>query len=181
MKTYLKTQIFGPIALLIALGTTSFSALSAETYCNLPEHRQMDFWAGNWEARDASGKLLGLQRVERIERECVLQEWWRGEGEDNGAGTSLSMYDKKRKLWNHTWMSVRGNLLSIDGNWNGKAMVMTGYYTNAQGQRELHRTVWKPLVDGRVHHLWDSSIDGGVTWSVIHEAWLSPTKQAISK
>lgn len=149
--------------------------------CTSAEHRQMDFWLGSWVARDKAGQLLGHQLIELNEQGCVLQEWWRGNGQANGAGTSLSMYDQKRKLWNHSWFSARGNLLSIEGNWNGKAMVMTGYYQNAEGIRELHRTQWQPLADGRVYQFWQSSLDGGLTWSSIHEAWMSRTTDPIAK
>lgn len=181
---------FNPLwaaALLLATGT-GFAApastpapISPPQYCQSAEHRQMDFWVGNWEARDKTGQLVGYQRIEKIERDCVLQEWWRGNGEDNGAGTSFSMYDQKRRLWNHSWFSARGNLLSLDGGWNGEAMIMTGYYINTEGQREFHRTIWKPLSDGRVYQFWESSLDGGLTWSTIHEAWMSPTDHAIVK
>ena len=166
--------------LLLAL-CLSISARAAESpYCTDPAYRQFDFWIGRWAAHDKDGRLLGHARIDRIEQGCVLQEWWRGNGEENGGGTSLSMYDRKRRLWNHTWMSVRGNYLSIDGGWQGDHMLMTGYYTNAAGVRELHRTEWRPVPDG-VYHRWDFTVDGGRTWPVIHEAWLRRSDQAMEK
>lgn len=174
--------IWATLAMFTAsMGPSTAYASDGNQYCETADHKAMDFWLGHWEARDKSGRKLGLQLVEKIERSCVLQEWWRGETEEDGGGTSLSIYDAKRKLWNHTWMSVRGNLLSLDGGWDGEAMVMTGYYINREGRREFHRTKWKPLADQRVYQLWDVSTDGGATWQVIHEAWLTRTNQEILK
>lgn len=163
---------------LLASVTTAHGAANAA--CSTPEYKQFDFWVGNWEAFDRHGKLLGHTLIEKIEQGCVLQEWWRGNGAENGAGTSLSMYDRKHTLWRHVWTSARGNFAPIDGGWQGDAMLMTGYFVNDKGEREFHRTVWKP-VPGGVHHVWDSSVDGGATWTVIHEAWLRRTDKVLAK
>lgn len=168
---------------LIAAGLLLAAGIAHSTessHCSAPEYRQFDFWVGNWEAFDRDGKLLGHTLIEKIEQGCVLQEWWRGNGAENGAGTSLSMYDRKHKLWRHTWASVRGNFAPIDGGWQGNRMLMTGYFVNDRGEREFHRTVWEPAPGG-VHHRWDSTTDGGVTWNVIHEAWLRPTSKVLQK
>lgn len=178
MKT---THLIALLGLVGALYSSDNQASAPTAACSSAEHRQMDFWLGRWAARDKAGQLLGHQLIELNEQGCVLQEWWRGNGYENGAGTSLSMYDQKRKLWNHSWFSARGNLLSIEGGWNGSAMVMTGYYQNADGIRELHRTQWQPLPDGRVYQFWQSSVDGGLNWTTIHEAWMSRTQDAIEK
>lgn len=180
MKSFNLHKIIGALIVMLSLCFTSISQANTN-HCSAPEYRQFDFWVGAWEARDRDNRLLGYQLIEKIERDCVLQEWWRGATEENGQGTSLSIYDSKKRMWNHTWMSVRGNLQSIDGIWTGQQMLMTGYYLNAQGYREFHRTQWKPLEGGRVYHLWDSSIDGGATWNVVHEAWLTKTTNPIQK
>lgn len=158
--------------IVFALGLFAGGAgASPSAPCSSAEYRQFDFWIGNWEAYDRDGKLLGRTLIEKIEQGCVLQEWWRGNGPDNGAGTSLSMYDRKHGLWRHVWTSARGNFAPIDGGWQQGRMLMTGYFVNDKGEREFHRTVWEP-VPGGVHHRWDSTADGGATWQVIHEAWL---------
>ncbi len=166
---------------LVHAQTPASVATAESTFCSAPEYHQFDFFVGNWAAYDGAKKLLGHARVEKVEQGCVLQEWWRGEGEENGAGTSLSLYDRKRKLWHHTWASARGNLAPIDGGMVGNSMVMTGYYVNEKGERELHRTTWTPTPDGGVHQLWVSSLDGGTTWSTIHDAWLRKTDAVIKK
>jgi hypothetical protein len=168
------------LLLIIALLTGGAAHGAQTAACNAPEFQQFDFWVGNWEAVDRDGKLLGHTLIEKIEQGCVLQEWWRGNGAENGAGTSLSMYDRKHKLWRHVWTSARGNFAPIDGGWQGDRMLMTGYFVNDKGEREFHRTVWKP-VPGGVHHVWDSTVDGGVTWNVLHEAWLRRTGKVLVK
>lgn len=166
--------------LLITITLLAASVAQAAEPCGAPEYKQFDFWVGNWEAVDRNGKVLGHTLIEKIEQGCVLQEWWRGNGAENGAGTSLSMYDRRHKLWRHVWTSARGNFAPIDGGWQGDRMLMTGYWTNDKGERELHRTVWKSIPGG-VHHIWDSSLDGGATWTVIHEAWLRRTDKPLVK
>ncbi len=179
-------MLFKPSTLICAALLTASLATGAQTnsnskFCAAPEYHQFDFFVGNWAAYDSAKNLIGHALVEKIEQGCVLQEWWRGEGEDNGAGTSLSLYDRKRKLWHHTWGSARGNLAPIDGGMVGDSMVMTGYYVNEKGERELHRTTWTPTPEGGVHQLWVSSVDGGTTWSVLHDAWLRKTDAVIKK
>jgi len=164
------------LALLVGNNVTA----SESAACSAAEYKQFDFWIGNWEALDRDGKLLGHTLIEKIEQGCVLQEWWRGNGAENGAGTSLSMYDRKHKLWRHVWNSAMGTFAPIDGGMQGGRMLMTGYLVNSKGERELHRTVWEP-VPGGVHHRWDSTTDGGVTWNVIHEAWLRRTDKVLRK
>ena len=166
------------IAVAMLVATSAQGAENAS--CSAPEYKQFDFWVGNWEAFDRNGKLLGHTLIEKIEQGCVLQEWWRGHGAENGAGTSLSMYDRKHKLWRHVWASARGNFAPIDGGWQGDRMLMTGYFINDKGEREYHRTVWKPIPGG-VHHVWDTTTDGGVTWTVLHEAWLRRTDKILAK
>ena len=65
------------LTLLIGLGALAPSTYARSNYCSAPEYRQFDFWVGPWEARDRDNKLLGYQLIQKIERDCILQEWWR--------------------------------------------------------------------------------------------------------
>lgn len=127
----------------------------------------------NWDAYDSAGKLLGHNRVEKAHGGCVLIEHWSGvEGE---SGTSLNIYDANRKVWNETWASSHGTLLSIEGGMRGKQMVMIGTHVQDDGRVALHRNIWTPLPDG-VHQVWDYSLDGGQTWIVNYDGYLRPAK-----
>jgi hypothetical protein len=45
--------------------------------CAAAEHRQFDFWLGDWEVRDATGKLVGHNGIEAAHNGCALIEhWW---------------------------------------------------------------------------------------------------------
>jgi hypothetical protein len=164
----------------VAVANTAAQPAEAH-YCEAPEYHEFDFWVGSWASYDNKGKFQGYNLVEKVEDGCAIQEWWRGDGAENGSGTSFSIYDKTRKVWNQTWVSIRGNLLPIEGNIIGKSMVLTGYHVNVQGGRELHRTVWTPNADGTVHQLWDFSVDGGKTWEVNYEGTLRRTHKVNAK
>jgi hypothetical protein len=172
--------MYRTLLLVIAIFVSGATHAADTVACSAPEYQHFDFWVGNWEAVDRDGKLLGHTLIEKIEQGCVLQEWWRGNGAEDGAGTSLSMYDRKHRLWRHVWTSARGNFAPIDGGWQGDRMLMTGYFVNDKGEREFHRTVWQPIAGG-VHHLWDKSTDGGVSWTVLHEAWQRRTDMVLVK
>ena len=152
---------------------------SGSAPCHGDEFHQFDFWVGNWDSFDREGQLQGRLLVERILGECALQEWWRGS--DGAMGTSLTVWDGSRKVWNQTWVSSRGTLLPLEGYKVGSSMVLIGMHMGPAGQAQLHRTIWTPGTGGSVHQLWDYSTDGGKTWLVNYDGYLRPSKLTFQK
>jgi len=134
--------------------------------CAGPEHRQFDFWVGDWRVESPDGRFLGTNRIVRRFGGCVLQEHW--EGAAGGLGESYNLYDRNTGLWHQRWVSSTGNLLELDGGLRDGAMVMEGETLGRDGSRSLNRITWTPLggAPGRVRQLWEASTDGGATWSV---------------
>lgn len=134
--------------------------------CATPEHRQFDFWIGRFEVRDPSGKIVGHNRIERAHGGCALIENWTGVG--GVTGSSVNIYDRDHRRWHQTWVDSSGGLLQLDGSRSESAMALSGsaFDADAVNQVALQRITWTPLEGGRVRQLWESSTDGGKTWSV---------------
>ena len=132
--------------------------------CSAPEHRQFDFWLGDWQVSDPSGKPVGENRIVALHGGCVLSENWSGAG--GYTGSSLNAYDNDRKLWHQTWMDSGGGVLQIDGKFADGRMTLAGDAPGEKpGEIVRNRITWTPLPDGRVRQLWESSTDGGKTWT----------------
>lgn len=139
------------------------SASSKVAACSAPEYHQFDFWIGDWDGFDMDKPAVVVARnhVDRILDGCVLREDYRG---TNGlAGQSLSIYDASRRTWSQTWVTSRGNVLLIEGNFSGGDMVLSGADRTADGKERRIRGVWRPEKDG-VRETAVTSVDAGKTW-----------------
>ncbi|MGH7628109.1 MAG: hypothetical protein ACREOF_01720 [Gemmatimonadales bacterium] len=146
--------------------TTNASAPTARASpaCASAEHRQFDFWLGEWEVRRADGKLAGRNTITREHGGCVLQERYAAVG--GYTGTSLNIYDATRKRWHQTWTDNGGLLLELDGHFRDGKMILRGETLDSAGKVVQERITWTPRQDGKVRQLWEQSADGGATWTV---------------
>jgi hypothetical protein len=95
-----------------------------------PKHHQFDFWIGDWQVHRPDGALAGINRITREYGGCVIHERYAtGKGY---SGESLNVYDAARKVWHQTWVDDSGLLLTIEGRWNGKSMVLEGLRTGLE-------------------------------------------------
>lgn len=136
--------------------------------CTAAPHRQFDFWLGDWDVTDGKGKAAGRNRIVGLHDGCALQESWNGNG--GFSGTSLNAYDAERGKWHQMWVDNSGGMLQLDGEFAGGKMVLRGE-TLDEGKKVLQRISWQPLPDGRVRQLWESSKDGGGTWTVAFDGY----------
>ncbi|MEP7301447.1 MAG: hypothetical protein ABI699_07950 [Caldimonas sp.] len=134
--------------------------------CQSAEYRQFDFWVGSWDVFLPDGQKAGENRIEPIAANCALLEHWSGRG--GVTGKSLNIYDRDDKRWHQTWVDTSGGLLMIAGGLVDKRMVMASPATGAGGAPEpaQQRISWSPIGDGSVRQLWESTADGGKTWTV---------------
>lgn len=151
------------VPLLLALAAMA-EATPPKPACTAPEHRQFDFWIGEWDVDNKAGKPAGRQRIVAIQGGCAIAEHWTGAR--GNTGTSLSSYDAATKTWKQFWTDSDGLVLALEGGWDGKAMVMRGQLPNAQGGIDLQRVAWTPAPDGTLTQVWESSSDGGKTWTL---------------
>jgi len=137
--------------------------------CAPAEHRQFDFWLGDWEVRNPAGTIVGHNRIESAHDGCVLIEHWTSVA--GVTGTSVNIYDRDRRQWHQTWVDSGGGLLMLAGGTRGAAMVLVGdaFDADAPTKSARQRITWTPLADGRVRQLWESSSDRGATWSVVFD------------
>ncbi|HET9694018.1 MAG TPA: hypothetical protein VFP48_06515 [Steroidobacteraceae bacterium] len=154
----------------IALLTAPMSLAAAESVpsgsCASAEHRQFDFWLGDWRVHRPDGTLAGLNRIQPEYGGCVVHERYAtGKGY---SGESLNVYDAARKVWHQTWVDSDGLLLTLEGGWNGKAMVLEGDSVQRNGVRSRQRITWSPNPDGSVRQLWESA-DAKGAWSVVFD------------
>lgn len=138
--------------------------------CSLPEHRQFDFWIGDWEVYDSSGTRLGENLVTSELGGCALMEHWQA---SRGAsrGNSYNIYDRRTGRWHQTWVDNGGLLLLLDGGLQGAAMVLQGQIRDPTGAIVEQRISWSPAPDGVVRQHWEQSKDGGASWTTVFDGY----------
>ncbi|MGB2643032.1 MAG: DUF4440 domain-containing protein [Candidatus Acidiferrum sp.] len=130
--------------------------------CSAPEYRQFDFWLGDWDAFEIGSNTKDSRiRVTRILDGCVIHEDY--QSVDGHHGESFSIYDASRKVWHQSWVTSRGQLLTIEGHFKDGEMLLSGVDRTASGEERHVRGVWKPT-EGGVRETAVVSTDGGKSW-----------------
>ena len=106
-----------------------------------------------------NGKKAGDSRIESISAGCALLENWSGSG--GFSGKSLNSYDRGDKRWHQSWVDSSGSRLELAGSYADKRMVLSSGSGAA-----MQRIAWSVNDDGSVRQLWESTADGGKTWTV---------------
>ncbi|GAB3100696.1 hypothetical protein [Lysobacter terrae] len=140
------------------------AAPAALMRCEAAEHRQFDFWLGEWEVFGGprGDTRVGTNRIERSENGCWLVEHWQGASGNHG--TSTNAWDAQFKVWRQFWVGGDGVVLRLEGRRQGDAMVMSGELPDGKGGMQRQRISWTPQADGSVIQQWDTSDDQGASW-----------------
>jgi hypothetical protein len=161
-----------------ALGPAVRSAEAAlSPKCASAEHRQFDFWAGDWDAYglDEGNKLVGRARVDVILDGCALLEVY--DQLDGLSGQSFSLYDASRGVWHQSWVTNGGKFLSLDGRFQDGRMTLTGSEIGGDGRTALVRGIWKKA-EGGIRETAERSYDGGTTWKPLFDILFRPRPAA---
>jgi hypothetical protein len=68
-------------------------------------------------------------------------------------------------VWHQTWVDSGGLLLTLEGRWDGKNMVLEGISPRPDGTLAKQRITWTPNPDGSVRQLWETA-DAQGAWTV---------------
>ena len=142
--------------------------------CEAAEYHQFDFWVGDWDSFEVdTGKRDARLRVTRVLDGCVIHEDY--QSVSGHKGESFSVYDATRKVWHQTWVTNRGELLTIEGQFRDGSMTLAGSGLTASGEKRLVRGVWKP-VEGGVRETAATSLDDGKSWAPWFDLIFRPHK-----
>jgi hypothetical protein len=141
----------GALVAFLTCGAVGFSEAQG---CTAPEHRQFDFWVGDWDVSNPAGKPAGRNRIEPILGGCALRETWTGAGGSRG---------------HQTWVDNGGLVLRLDGEFAGGKMVLSGETLDSTGTTVLNRITWQQMAPGAVRQLWEVSMDRGKTWRTVFD------------
>jgi hypothetical protein len=131
--------------------------------CDTPEHRQFDFWVGEWDVvpKNAKANNKPSSSIQRILADCVIYEnYTNGKYE----GKSFNIYDRVSKKWHQTWVDMGGALIHFAGGLKNGVMVLEGEQITPQG-KVWNKMEYTPNADGTVRQVWTVSGDGGKTWT----------------
>jgi hypothetical protein len=148
-------------------GTNVATAQSApaEPPCGSADHRQFDFWVGEWDVfATGTSKQVATSRIEKLYGGCTIRENWMPTS--NPGGGSLNGYDARNRLWQQTWYDSGGARVEFEGGLVAKEMILTGLWRDllGQGKDALVRMTYSPSADGTVRQLGLQSVDFGKTW-----------------
>ena len=152
----------GAIVLTFLLSTSILTAHEPPPPCASAEFRQFDFWVGDWDVT-ADGGQAGTNLVTLEEDGCVVHEHWKGT--KGGTGQSFNFYDRRDGKWHQVWVSNSGNALFLTGGLSGNILTLEGETRRPDGSTILNRISFRNNPDRTVRQLWQTSSDGGKTWT----------------
>jgi hypothetical protein len=129
------------------------------------EYHQLDFWIGDWdtfETDSPNGPSEARAHVDPIAQGCAIHELY--EQSDGLIGDSILSYDPVRKRWQQTWVTNRGALMVIVGNFKDGALALEGDVHLKDGTTLAQRITWKAQDKG-VREFAVMSTDSGKTWA----------------
>lgn len=132
--------------------------------CTGPEHRQFDFWVGEWNVtQTGSEKLVASSLIEKLYGGCAVRENWMPL--KGSAGGSLNNYHEGK--WRQTWVDSSNSRVEFMGGLVDGKMVLTGFWkgVNGPGKDALIRMTYSRNADGSVRQHGEQSTDDGKNWS----------------
>ena len=131
-------------------------------------HHAFDFWIGEWTVTVA-GAFVGTNSIRPILGHCTLLEQW-----ESAAGTfgkSYNYYDPGRDHWRQIWISDNGSFIEFTGEARDGGIFHTAETVNpADGAVTKHKFEFTQIGNGVVRQYWETSTDGGETWTSIWDA-----------
>jgi hypothetical protein len=160
---------------LLLLLSISLPTWSADKYSCIQktEHRQFDFWIGNWQVSDKEGgKIYGKNTITSEGDGCLLTERWKSAS--GGSGSSINYYNPGDGQWHQLWVDSGNSIIDIAGGIEDGSMVLTGdiYYLLEKRQTSF-RGRWTPLPDGSVRQFFEEQDDQGV-WQPWFDGYYRP-------
>lgn len=130
--------------------------------CGSPEHRQFDFWLGEWDV-EVQGQKTARSSIQLILGECVIYENYMHQA--GYEGKSFSLYDTSSKAWEQRYVDSTGRLSS----WNG-GLLPDGrmqYLSTAtiRGTKTTQRMTYTKEGPDRVRQTIEVSTDDGKSWT----------------
>jgi len=167
MAHKIRCVVLAPAIVFGMLGGTDAMAQASRPDCTGPEHRQFDFWVGDWEVT-AQGGVAGTNLITLRDDGCVLHEHWKGSA--GGTGESWNFYDRSTGLWHQIWIDGTGGVLRFAGRYADGRLALTGESQAPDGSPVLHKlTFFNNTTDATVKQVWEQSRDGGSTWKVVFD------------
>ena len=160
------------IVAVLGMWAISFWTLAV---CQTENHKQFDFWLGDWDVYTQQGQLAGQNSITKQLNGCVLQEVYRTPS--NYAGQSINIYDAASGQWHQTWVDNGGFLLSLNGSFVNGSMILEGSGKDQKGAPIKHRITWTLAADQSVRQHWQSSSDDGTNWTTVFDGKYVKQKQ----
>lgn len=133
-----------------------------------PRAHAFDFWIGEWDVY-VGGQLVGSNHIYPILNHCALSENWtsvRG-----GVGKSYNYFDTGDGTWNQVWISDSGSFVEFSGEARDGGIFYTAETINpANGALTKHNFNFTVNDDGSVRQYWETSADGGETYTSIWDS-----------
>lgn len=126
-----------------------------------PNFRQLDFWIGEWDAKNTQGITVGSSSIQLILGQCVIFENW---STPVSSGKSFNIFDTKDGKWHQNWVDDRGTYTHYVGTLVDGSMVYVADTTVA-GKKALAKMTFSKLPNGDVRQHGENSVDEGKTWS----------------
>jgi Protein of unknown function (DUF1579) len=168
------------ILLLATQATAAPAAAPPKPFdCSAPEHRQFDFWVGEWDVLPNATSVPPTTTpsgspasnvINKSHNGCVLVENW--DDRQGGTGQSFNLYDRASQQWHQTWVDSNGGLHQYWGALKDGHMVFMGEVplppaSRFQGRRTV-RLSFMPMGTDKVRQFSESlNVDG--TWSVNYD------------
>lgn len=151
-------------------------AQGAPPGCKTPMHRQFDFWVGDWTVTDsARATVMGRNSVTLEDSGCTIHEHWVAAASVPNTGQSLNAFDAATRQWSQDWIGSGGDVLHLRGGLKDVAMVLEGEGPGPNGTTLKQRVTLTPKHDGRVRQFWETSADGGGSWTISFDGWYART------
>lgn len=132
-----------------------------------PESRQFDFWIGEWDVQDTSGRVVGQSSIQLILGDCVIYENWTA---GNHGGKSFNAYNKDDGKWIQTWVDDQGDVTQfVNGEFKDHALRFEARKKTADGNAIDKHLTFFDLGDGRVRQFAELSTDGGKSWTTEYD------------
>lgn len=138
----------------ISFSNAMLSQNTKKQPCSGEKYSQFDFWEGSWTVYDTKDKVLGINKLVKMQSNCVLQENWVSKTGPN-RGTSYNYYNKTDDTWNQVWIDNTGFSLVLKGKLIDGKMVLKSDIIKTKKGNYYNQVTWSKNNDNSVTQVWE--------------------------